>query len=203
MARITAVLLDRDGTLIADKHYLADPALVELLPGAAEGMRVLSEQGLSLFVVTNQSGIGRGYFSETAYHACHAALENLLRSAGVALAGGAFCPHAPEEGCACRKPDLGMWELLARNHALRPETSAMVGDKAEDVSFGKRAGFPAVVLVLTGKGGDAARKLNLPLPAANEAYALVPDAAKPGGENLPHAVARDLAGAADYIARIR
>ena len=150
MARIAAVLLDRDGTIIHDKHYLADPAGVELLPGAVEGLTLLAESGLRLFVVTNQSGIGRGYFPESAYHACSMAMEDLLRESGVALSSSAFCPHGPDAACACRKPALGMWYSLKEQHALDASRTAMVGDKAEDAAFGRAAGFPAVVLVLTG-----------------------------------------------------
>ncbi len=198
---LAAVLLDRDGTVIVDKNYLSDPAGVELLPGAAEGLRSLAAAGLRLFVVTNQSGIGRGYFSEAAYHACHTAMETLLRGADVPLEGGAFCPHAPEDACECRKPALGMWRLLAARHALDASRTAMVGDKAEDAAFGRNAGFAAVVLVLTGKGGEAARKLGLPVPEGREAFRRVDEAFLPGGERLPHVVARDLRGAARYILR--
>jgi D-glycero-D-manno-heptose 1,7-bisphosphate phosphatase len=193
---ISAVLLDRDGTVIADKHYLSDPAGVELLPGAAEGLRELASAGLRLFVVTNQSGIGRGYFSEADYRACHAALETLLRDEGISLSGSAFCPHAPEEGCGCRKPSLGMWRSLAGPHGLDPSRTAMVGDKAEDILFGRRAGFGATVLVLTGKGRDAAARLQLPAPGADEVFRRVGASAD---GSLPHAVARDLSGAAACI----
>lgn len=199
MTNITSVLLDRDGTLIADKHYLADPAGVELLPGAVRGLRLLRAEGVNLFVVTNQSGIGRGYFTEDAYRACHAAMENLLRSEGILLTDSAFCPHGPEQGCACRKPALGMWRGLAATHGLRCETTAMVGDKMDDVLFGRSAGFATVVLVLTGKGAAEAAKRNLPVPDESEPYRVVPQAAAPGGENLPHAVAADLYGAALFI----
>lgn len=201
MARITSVLLDRDGTVIVDKHYLADPAEVELLPGAAEGVRALAENGLSLFIVTNQSGIGRGYFSGNEYRACHGALETLLGKAGAPLTDSEFCPHDPDDGCTCRKPALGMWEALAKRNTLQAETTAMVGDKAEDAAFGRNAAFPAVVLVLTGKGMDAAKKMNLPIPAEGEDFVPVPGAFKPGGEQLPHAVAHTLAGAARFILR--
>jgi D-glycero-D-manno-heptose 1,7-bisphosphate phosphatase len=199
MPRVSSVLLDRDGTVIVDHHYLADPAGMELLPGAAEGARALAANGVSLFIVTNQSGIGRGYFTESEYAACHTALESLLENAGVNLADSAFCPHGPEENCACRKPALGMWELLANRNGLQVATTAMVGDKAEDAAFGRNAGFSAVVLVLTGKGADAAKKMNLPVPSADEEYVLVPKAVKPGGEKLPHAVAHNLSGAAKFI----
>ena len=193
---IAAVLLDRDGTVIEDKHYLSDPAGVELIPGAAEGLRELTGAGLRLFIVTNQSGIGRGYFSEADYHACHAAMESLLAGAGVSLEGGAFCPHAPEEACNCRKPALGMWRELAARYGLDPARTAMVGDKKEDMAFGRKAGFAATILVLTGKGKDAAVKMRLSLPDKDEPYRTV---AVAEDTLLPHAVAHDLAGAVRFI----
>lgn len=199
MARVESVLLDRDGTILEDKDYLSDPAGVELSPGAAEGLRLLESQGLRLFAVTNQSGIGRGYFSEEDYYACHAAMTALLKDNGIALADASFCPHNPEDACVCRKPALGMWRLLAEKHGLRASASAMVGDKACDVVFGRAAGFPAVVLVLTGKGAAEAKKMNLPEPDPGESYQVIENALSPGGENLPHAVARDLLGAACFI----
>ena len=199
MARVTSVLLDRDGTVIADKHYLADPAGVELLPGAGEGLRLLSQSGLRLFVVTNQSGIGRGYFTEEAYHACHAAMETQLGAERVSLEGSAFCPHGPEQGCACRKPGTGMWRGLAATHDLVAATTAMVGDKPDDILFGRAAGLAKTVLVLTGKGADAAAKLNLPALGGGEAYRVIPEASLPGGDNLPHAVAKNLRCAALFI----
>lgn len=197
--RITTVLLDRDGTVILDKHYLSDPGGVELFPAAAHGLKRLVHAGIRLFIVTNQSGIGRGYFSETDYRACHAAMEELLREEGVAFSGTAFCPHDPEKNCACRKPAPGMWLELAQRHGLEAARTAMVGDKAEDVLFGRNAKFSAVVLVLTGKGEDAARKLGLPVPDAGEPFRVIESASLPGGETLPHAVARDLDGAASFI----
>lgn len=194
--QIDTVLLDRDGTVIVDKHYLSDPDGVELLPGAATGLRHLARAGLKLFLVTNQSGIGRGYFTEEAYQACHAALEKHLCGEEIALEDSVFCPHAPEEGCMCRKPNPGMWRTLAARHGLDAATSAMVGDKAEDIAFGRCAGFAATVLVLTGKGRQTADKLSLPLPGREEAYRAI-DASHDG--SLPHAIARDLDGAARFI----
>lgn len=199
MARITTVLLDRDGTVIVDKHYLADPAGVELLPGAAEGLITLRRAGMRLFVVTNQSGIGRGYFTEHDYHACQAALARHLHEVNVSLEDSAFCPHAPEEICMCRKPRTGMWQTLAARHSLDARHTAMIGDKRDDILFGRTAGFPAVILVLTGKGMAAAEAMDLPLPKPGEACRTVEAAATPDGIALPHAVARDLIGAALWL----
>lgn len=199
MKPIRNVLLDRDGTVIVNKHYLADPAGVELLPGAAEGAAALASAGIGLFLVTNQSGIGRGLFTEKEYHACHAALVTLLRDAGAALKDMAFCPHGPDGGCECRKPRPGMWLALSERHGLDARTSVMVGDTKADVLFGRAAGLAATVLVLTGGGMDVARESGLPLPAPDRPYVTVDAASTPGGAGLPHVVARTLAGAARWV----
>ena len=195
MARITAALLDRDGTVIIDKHYLSDPDGVELLPHAAEGLRLLSASGVALFLVTNQSGIGRGYFTPEAYQRCHTRLVELLRAEGVTLADAVFCPHAPETACECRKPALGMWRTLCERHALDPAYCAMIGDKKEDIAFGLAAGFAATVLVLTGKGSSAAETIGLPpLSPSGRCVSLSERQAQ-----WPHAVACDLSAAAHWL----
>ena len=195
-SQITTVLLDRDGTVIIDKNYLSDPAGVELLPGSAEGLLCFARAGMRLFVVTNQSGIGRGYFSDAAYHSCHEALLALLRSHEITLVGSAYCPHAPEAGCDCRKPSLGMWNILASRHGLDPARTAMIGDKTEDILFGRKAGVGAAILVLTGNGEKTAARLGLPLPKGQASFFPIDVSSD---ETLPHAVARDLAGAAAYL----
>lgn len=199
MPALSAVLLDRDGTVIYDRHYLSDPEGVELLPGAVEGLRLLQGAGAELFLVTNQSGIGRGMFSEQSYLACHARLEELLQHEGLRFADSAFCPHAPEQqDCACRKPQSGMWERLRDTHGLSSETSVMIGDKLVDIAFGQNAGLAATVLVLTGKGEKEAAKLGIPALATNKEYAAL-DRSQKGQEHWPDAVARTLQGAAAFL----
>jgi D-glycero-D-manno-heptose 1,7-bisphosphate phosphatase len=196
---LTAVLLDRDGTVIEDRHYLSDPVGVTLLPGAGQGLAALAAAGARLFLVTNQSGIGRGYFTEADLDACNARMGELLGEYGVSLADAAFCPHGPDDGCACRKPAPGMWQTLRDRHGLCAAATAMVGDKPEDVAFGRDAGLGRVVLVLTGKGQAAARTLGIPVPEGDaDVYEPAPAdlAARP---DWPHAVARDLAAAAAWL----
>ncbi|WP_461210765.1 D-glycero-alpha-D-manno-heptose-1,7-bisphosphate 7-phosphatase [Desulfocurvus sp. DL9XJH121] len=187
------VILDRDGTVIRDRHYLSDPDGVELLPGAARGLARLAGAGVRLFLASNQSGIGRGYFGLDEHQAVQARLDEVLAGAGVRLAGAAFCPHAPEDGCACRKPATGMWEDLAREHGLDAQATAMVGDKPADVSMGLNAGLAATVLVLTGKGRESAEKLGLP-PLTGPCMEL-PERR----EGWPHAVAEDLDAASRWL----
>ena len=102
------VLLDRDGTIIIDRHYLADPRGVELIEGAAEGLRRLAALGLGLVVVTNQSAIGRGRLDVEGLERIHRELSRLLADRGVRLDGIFWCPHRPEDDCDCRKPRSGM-----------------------------------------------------------------------------------------------
>lgn len=141
-----AVFLDRDGTLIVDRGYLAEPDGVEFLPGALEGLRRLAQAGFPLVIASNQSGIGRGLFEPEALDAVHARLEALLADAGLRLAGTYYCPHAPSDGCSCRKPAPGMLLRAAEELDLALDRSWIVGDKASDVEAGRRAGCRGVQL---------------------------------------------------------
>lgn len=147
------VLLDRDGTIIFDRHYLHDPAGVELLPGAAKGLRRMRELGWGLAVLTNQSGVGRGYYDEASVHACNARMAELLMAQGVRLDGIFFCPHEPEAACGCRKPASGLMEQAARSLGFDPRASVMIGDKDVDMLLGRAVGA-TTILVRTGKGAD-------------------------------------------------
>jgi D-glycero-D-manno-heptose 1,7-bisphosphate phosphatase len=147
------VLLDRDGTINAERHYLSHPHQLSLLPGAAAGLRALRELGLGLVVVTNQSGIARGYFDHARLSAIHDRLHELLGSAGVELDGIYFCPHGPDENCLCRKPREGMALAAARELGFRLEDSFMIGDKPCDIELGRRIGA-TTILVKTGYGAE-------------------------------------------------
>jgi len=145
------VLLDRDGTIIYDRHYLSDPAGVELLPGAAEGLRRLADLGLGLVVISNQSGVNRGYFDEESVLACNRRMSEFLAPHGVSFEGMYWCPHTPEEQCGCRKPAPGLVERAAAELGFDPAASFMVGDKEADMGVGRNAGA-TTILVRTGKG---------------------------------------------------
>lgn len=194
-----AILLDRDGTVIEDRHYLSDPAGVVLLPGAGQGLAALAAAGARLFLVTNQSGIGRGYFTESDLHACNARLGELLHAHGAALADTEFCPHGPDDRCPCRKPAPGMWHALRDRHGLRAGSVVMVGDKVDDVDFGRGAGLGLVVLVLTGKGEAHARKLGVPVPQGADGVLEFDAAVLAENPRWPHAVARDLGAVAAWL----
>jgi len=195
------ILLDRDGTLIVEKHYLHDPEHVALIPGAGEALAALRRAGMKLFLVTNQSGIGRGYYSESDFQAVQARLVELLAGHGVALEGVAHCPHAPDDCCPCRKPESGLWESLCASHHLRPEETAMVGDNASDIAFGHTCGLAESILVLTGHGHRFAAELGL--PELRQPWLRLEE---PGGTQapmtapaLPTVLAKDLPAAAAFL----
>lgn len=155
MARRRFVALDRDGTLIVDHPYLSDPEQVELIPGVAEALRKLRQIGLGLVVITNQSGIGRGYFDHEGLDLIHQRMRQLLQEHGLYLDGIYFCPHIPQDQCQCRKPEAGMMELAAQELDFDPRSSFMVGDQASDIELGRRTGA-TTFLVRTGYGAQVA-----------------------------------------------
>ncbi len=183
MPVFTSLLLDRDGTVIKDKHYLADPAGVELLPGVGDALAALARRGMRFFLLSNQSGVGRGMFAREAVLACNERLADLLAPFGVRFDDMLFCPHAPEDACLCRKPATGMWQELEQRHRLRADQCLMIGDKEEDMRFAAEAGLAARALVLTGKGMDTATRLGL-TPSGN--FPAV--TAQPASPGHPHLV---------------
>jgi D-glycero-D-manno-heptose 1,7-bisphosphate phosphatase len=179
-----AVFLDRDGVVIEDSHYLGDRDRVRLLPGAAEAVAELNRAGRPVVVVTNQSGVARGLFSEADVHAVHAHLAELLLESGAKIDAFHFCPHHPEADvaafrveCECRKPKPGMLLRAAAELGLDLAASWLVGDRVTDLEAGAAVGC-RTVLVRTGYGVlvNAAAldrdTLNLELVAADLADAV-------------------------------
>jgi histidinol-phosphate phosphatase family protein len=159
MSGTAAVFLDKDGTLVDDVPYNVDPALIRLTRGAGEGLRMLRDAGLRLFVVSNQSGVARGYFSEEALGPVEARVRELLRGEGVEIEAFRWCPHHPggtveryRLACDCRKPRPGMITLLAAEHGIDLARSWMIGDTPADVEAGRLAGCRTI---LVGGRGDA------------------------------------------------
>jgi D-glycero-D-manno-heptose 1,7-bisphosphate phosphatase len=151
VSRRRFVLLDRDGTLIQERNYLVRVEDVELLPGTGRGLRLLSQAGLGLAVLTNQSGLSRGYFDQAALNAVHARLTQLLASEGVLLDGIYVCPHAPDDDCDCRKPKIVLAQRAAAELDFDPAMSFVIGDKPCDIDLGRRLGA-TTFLVRTGYG---------------------------------------------------
>jgi D-glycero-D-manno-heptose 1,7-bisphosphate phosphatase len=175
-----AVFFDRDGTLIEDVPYLADPARLRLLPGAAEALVRVHQAGWACVLVTNQSGIGRGLITEARLHEIHAVLTRQLAEHGAALDGIFFCPHAPcnDDPTAIehpdRKPGPGMLQRAARELDLDLPRSWIIGDHLSDMLAGKNAGCQGGILVRTGHDlTPALQTLGPDWPVANDVLAAV------------------------------
>lgn len=149
----SAAFLDRDGTLNVDRRYVRRPEDVELVPNAAEGARLLEGAGYALVVVSNQSGIARGLFTEAQAHAVDDRVTELLAAEGVRIAASYRCPHLPDaplkqyaRACDCRKPLPGMITRAAEDLDLDLATSWAVGDRERDIAAGLAAGCRAVAV---------------------------------------------------------
>ena len=149
-----AVFLDRDGTINIEKSYLCDPDKLELFPGALTALKELQDAGYILFIVTNQSGIGRGYYTEADMHAVNQKLEALASKAGVTFKKIYFSPEAPEEDSYGRKPSPRFLLDASEEFGIDLSQSYMIGDKLSDLQCGWNAGVKKSLLVLTGYGKE-------------------------------------------------
>jgi D-glycero-D-manno-heptose 1,7-bisphosphate phosphatase len=144
-------LVDRDGTINTEVDHLGDPDDLVLIPGSAAALRRLRALGLGIVVVTNQAQIGRGLLSEARLGEIHERLIAMLAAEGAEVDAILHCPHAPEDGCDCRKPGTGMTLEAARHFGFDPAEAFVVGDHASDMAMGRAIGA-ATFLVLTGHG---------------------------------------------------
>lgn len=174
------VFLDRDGTLNQDTGYVKAPEELILFPGVAQALARLRQAGARLIVLTNQSGVGRGFFSLRDLEMIHARLRDLLAQEHVTLDAVYFCPHHPDDHCSCRKPRPGMVNQAVVDHQVDLSRSYLVGDQARDIELAHRAGIRSV-LVMTGPAGPQAEK-------ELQARGMAPDR-----------IAASLAEAADWI----
>jgi D-glycero-D-manno-heptose 1,7-bisphosphate phosphatase len=140
-----AVFLDRDGTIIDDKGFLNDIGQVEVLPTVVAALRLLRENGFATVVISNQSGVARGYFDEDAVRAVNAEVARRLANDGVAIDAWYWCPHYDQD-CDCRKPAPGLVHRAVEEHGLTLEGAAMVGDRGSDVALGHAVGIPGILL---------------------------------------------------------
>jgi len=145
------IFLDRDGTIIHERGYLSDPEALELIAGAARAIRLINHLGFRAVMVSNQSGVARGYFPASVVDEINKRLSFMLNQEGAFLDGMYYCPHHPEEGCTCRKPEPGLLKRAAGELALDLSLSYMVGDKSDDIETIHRVGGKGIV-VLTGHG---------------------------------------------------
>lgn len=182
-----AVFLDRDGTINREVSFLSGPEKLELEAGAVEGLKALEAAGFELIVVSNQSGVARGYFDEEAVARVNGALSDMLRAQGVRITRFYFCPHHPDgvvakyrRECDCRKPAPGLLVRAAADADIDLGASYSVGDSARDLAAGRSAGT-RTVLVLTGYGPDELEEVE--------------------AKGLADYVADDLSAAAEWIVK--
>jgi D-glycero-D-manno-heptose 1,7-bisphosphate phosphatase len=167
----TAVFLDRDETIIRDPGYLSDPNGIDILPGAAEAIRVLNESGIPAIIITNQSGIARGFFKEETLEAIHKRLTTLLAGQGARIDAIYYCPHHIEGireefrvACTCRKPQPGLLLRAAEDFGLDLIHCYLVGDKPIDIETIHKVGGKGI---LVGTGKDTALQKKADFMAAS------------------------------------
>jgi len=159
MGKNKAVILDKDGTLIEDKDYVYKIEDFKLLPGVIEGLKLLQQDYL-LFIVTNQSGIGRGYYSESDFFKFNNYLIKVLEENQIRIEETFYCPHIKEENCECRKPKIKYIKDIVDGWNVEIEKSWMMGDHPSDISFGINGGCKTVYMI-TGHGEKHLRDLEL------------------------------------------
>ena len=161
-----AVFLDRDGTINVEKDYLGNLTDLELIEGSARGIRMLNRSGMPVIVISNQSGVARGFFSINFVEMVHRELSRMLEKRGARIDGWYFCPHHPEAGappyrrkCGCRKPGTALLERAAGDMGIDIGHSWFVGDSLSDLQTAWNAGMKGI-LVLTGHGGKTFKALS-------------------------------------------
>ena len=142
----SAVFLDRDGTIIKDVRYISRPEQVELLDGAAEAIARINAALVPVVVVTNQSGIGRGYYAIADYESVRAKLDELLAERGAHIDATYYCPHKPEEGCRCRKPGALLFERAIADLNIDVRNALFVGNRVRDIEPAHRFGAHGVLV---------------------------------------------------------
>lgn len=171
-----AIFFDRDGTINIDKGYVHKIKDFEFIPKAINALQLLSKTDYKLIVVTTQSGIGRGFYSENDAAKVNDYMRSELRKHDVEIAKTYICPHSPDAGCSCRKPKTGLLESAAKDFNLKLKDCYVIDDKTAGIKMGKNAGCKTI-LVLTGKAGNERGKFKV----------------------KPDFIAKDLYGAARYI----
>lgn len=193
--QIKNILLDRDGTIIQDLDYLSDPGKIRFLENAPRALYRLYSAGMKLFMVSNQSGIGRGLYSHKDFERVQEKLKSDLAKHSVYFESEIHCPHAPWDLCGFRKPGSGMWESLQEKNGIRAQESVIIGDKLTDIEFGFNSALRYSILVLTGRGTREINRLSLSLPEF-ESYCEI---TKQQNSKIPHVVAKDLQACANWL----
>jgi len=135
-----AIFIDRDGTINVNVEYLDNPEDFQMYPGVGEGIKLLKDSGYKIIIITNQSGLARGYFSEETLDKIHERMKKELYEKGATIDGIYICPHHPDENCDCRKPKTGLLEKAITDFNIDPEKSYFIGDRMLDVEAGHKIG---------------------------------------------------------------
>ena len=141
-----AIFFDRDNTLIKDKNYMHKVEDLDFYEDSFTALRTISDKGFTLFIITNQSGVGRGYFSEKDMHLFHEAMLKRFADQGIEFRDLKFCPHSPDDGCDCRKPSPKLINECISKYDINTTQSWMIGDKVIDAQCGEAAGIGGVTL---------------------------------------------------------
>jgi D-glycero-D-manno-heptose 1,7-bisphosphate phosphatase len=149
-------LLDRDGTVVIDKIYLSDPAGLEFAPGVIEGLRLMRDAGLRFIMITNQSGIARGYFDGETLAEIHRRLREMLAAEGIDLEAIYYCPHGPSDACRCRKPEPGLVLEAMTDFGFSPAEAVLIGDSEADMGAAKATGVTGIRVAPPNAGETAA-----------------------------------------------
>jgi D,D-heptose 1,7-bisphosphate phosphatase len=144
--RNKAVFIDRDGTINIDGPYLSDPGKFQMYPGVGEGVGNLKKNGFKVIVITNQSGIGRGYFTEKDLIKIHEKMREEFQRFHTDVDGIYYCPHRPDDNCDCRKPKTKLFEQAIHDHGIDVKKSYMLGDTMQDVEAGKKIGVKTILI---------------------------------------------------------
>ena len=172
-----AVFLDRDGTVNVEENFISSAGQLRLIPRSASAIRALNDLGAKVFIITNQSGVARGYFTEAAVRDVNDALKTLLKKEGAVVDDFFYCPHLPgapdkryDVVCDCRKPKPGMLHQAREKYGVDLRNSFVVGDRCVDIQAGKAAGT-GTVMVSTGYGSEDIRNCrNLPDFVASDLF---------------------------------
>jgi len=146
-----AIFLDRDGVILVEKDFISDISQLEYIPKAIEALNLIPAEYLKI-IISNQSGIGRGYFTASQVDKFNKALVVDLKKKGVLIDKIYYCPHSPDDNCECRKPKTGLFDLAHRQFDINYTKSWMIGDKSSDIQAGKNIGA-STIQVLTGYAG--------------------------------------------------
>jgi D-glycero-D-manno-heptose 1,7-bisphosphate phosphatase len=153
--RKRAIILDRDGTIVRDHHYLDDPRLLQFLPGAAAALRQFRERGHPIIIVTNQSGVGRGRLTLERMHEINERFVQMVEEIGAGVDRLYSCPHKPEDDCECRKPKTKLVLDGAAAVGFEPAHSVVIGDKSSDIALGRNLQAVTMLVSNDGRAYDA------------------------------------------------